>query len=97
MLMFVTETAVASKSNSEIPSSKVKGSSKKFEVSFEGVLNEAFQQRCKDLANQPSFDAFEQNSWRRSTKEEEVTVVQVQQIRVEDTSILITMFLRIDN
>lgn len=58
------ETTIASKSSSEIPSSKVKGSSKKFEVSFEGVLNEAFQQRCKDLANQPSFDAFEQNSWR---------------------------------
>ncbi|KAL9395451.1 hypothetical protein Peur_009704 [Populus x canadensis] len=50
--------------HSEIPSSKVKGSSKKFEVSFEGVLDEAFQQRSKDLANQPSFGAFEQNSWR---------------------------------
>jgi hypothetical protein len=33
-------------------------------VSFEGVFNEAFQQRSKDLANQPSFGAFEQNSWR---------------------------------
>ncbi|CAK7346098.1 unnamed protein product [Dovyalis caffra] len=58
------EPTLGSKSCTESQSSKVRGSSKKFKVSFEDVINETVRQRSKEFTHQPSFSAFEQNPWR---------------------------------